>query len=103
MGSGAGSREREGALQALRAMPWQFAWTQTRLLLPSWLGIEDALEVSDDDRETCREMYRSWPFFRSTIELMEMALAKADEGIAAHYDRHLVPPDQQDLGRALRA
>jgi phosphoenolpyruvate carboxylase len=103
IGSRPARRAQQDALKALRAIPWQFAWTQTRLLLPSWLGIEDALERSDEDREISREMYRSWPFFRSTIELMEMALAKADEGIAAHYDRHLVPPDHQDLGRALRA
>jgi phosphoenolpyruvate carboxylase len=102
IGSRPARRDRQDALKALRAIPWQFAWTQTRLLLPSWLGIEDAFDVTEEDRETCREMYRSWPFFRSTIELIEMALAKADEGIAAHYDRHLVPADQQDLGRMLR-
>jgi phosphoenolpyruvate carboxylase len=100
IGSRPAKRDSQAALQALRAIPWQFAWTQTRLLLPSWLGIEDA--VSEEDRVPCREMYRSWPFFRSTVELIEMALAKADAGIAAHYDRHLVPPDQQDLGRSLR-
>jgi phosphoenolpyruvate carboxylase len=93
-------RDSLAALQALRAIPWQFAWMQTRLLLPSWLGVEEA--PSEADRATCREMYRSWPFFRSTIELIEMALAKADADIAAHYDRQLVPPDQQDLGLALR-
>jgi phosphoenolpyruvate carboxylase len=100
IGSRPAKRESQAALQALRAIPWQFAWMQTRLLLPSWLGIEEAF--GDADREMCREMYRSWPFFRSTIELIEMALAKADADIAAHYDRHLVPPDQQDLGLALR-
>ena len=100
-GSRPGSRERQGALHTLRAIPWQFAWMQTRLLLPSWLGIEEA--ITDEDREISHEMYRAWPFFRSTLELMEMALAKADAGIAAHYDRHLVPPDQQDLGAMLRA
>jgi phosphoenolpyruvate carboxylase len=100
IGSRPAKRDQQAALQALRAIPWQFAWTQTRLLLPSWLGIEDALDGAG--RDICREMYRHWPFFRSTIELIEMALAKADAGIAAHYDRHLVPPDQQDLGRALR-
>jgi phosphoenolpyruvate carboxylase len=48
-------------------------------------------------------MYRRWPFFRSTIDLMEMALAKADCGIAAHYDRHLVAaPELRELGRTLR-
>jgi len=100
IGSRPAKRDSQPALQALRAIPWQFAWTQTRLLLPSWLGIEEA--VGEEDRVACREMYRSWPFFRSTVELIEMALAKADAGIAAHYDRHLVPPDQQDLGRSLR-
>ena len=100
IGSRPGSRERQGALQALRAIPWQFAWMQTRLLLPSWLGIEEA--IADEDREISHEMYRAWPFFRSTLELMEMALAKADAGIAAHYDRHLVPPELQDLGAMLR-
>ena len=101
IGSRPAKRDKQAALQALRAIPWQFAWTQTRLLLPSWLGIEEAL--GKDDRDVCQEMYRHWPFFRSTLELMEMALAKADAGIAAHYDRHLVPFDQQDLGRMLRA
>jgi phosphoenolpyruvate carboxylase len=108
IGSRPAKRDKQAALQALRAIPWQFAWTQTRLLLPSWLGIDAVLDDGRDgaDRarelEMCREMYRAWPFFRSTLELIEMALAKADAGIAAHYDRHLVPPDQQDLGRILR-
>jgi phosphoenolpyruvate carboxylase len=99
-GSRPAPRERQDALQSLRAIPWQFAWMQTRLMLPSWLGIEEA--IRDADRDICREMYRDFPFFRSTVELMEMALAKADAGIAAHYDRHLVPPDHQDLGLMLR-
>jgi phosphoenolpyruvate carboxylase len=100
IGSRPARRERQDALQSLRAIPWQFAWMQTRLMLPSWLGIEEA--IGDADRDICREMYRDFPFFRSTVELMEMALAKADAGIAAHYDRHLVPDDQKDLGAMLR-
>jgi phosphoenolpyruvate carboxylase len=99
-GSRPGSRELQGTLQGLRAIPWQFAWMQTRLMLPSWLGIEEA--IHEHDRDICREMYRDFPFFRSTVDLMEMALAKADAGIAAHYDRHLVPQDHQDLGAMLR-
>jgi phosphoenolpyruvate carboxylase len=58
--------------------------------------------VAAEDREVCREMYRAWPFFRSTLGLIEMALAKADADIAAHYDRFLVPSDLQHLGEALR-
>ena len=104
IGSRPARRGGSGELQALRAIPWQFAWTQTRLLLPSWLGVEELASdaLARDDRDTCREMYREWPFFRSTIDLIAMGLAKADAGIAEHYDRHLVPPDHRDLGRMLR-
>jgi phosphoenolpyruvate carboxylase len=105
IGSRPARRTAEGGLQTLRAIPWQFAWTQTRLLLASWLGVDEMLgpDVSDADRAICRRMYQEWPFFRSTIDLIEMALAKADAGIAAHYDRYLVGPDLRDLGRQLRA
>jgi phosphoenolpyruvate carboxylase len=86
-------------VESLRAIPWQFAWTQTRLMLPSWLGIEDAL--SDDNSGILREMYSKWAFFASTIDLVEMTLAKADARIAAQYDR-LVPEDLRPLGADLR-
>ena len=104
IGSRPARRAAADGLRSLRAIPWQFAWTQTRLLLASWLGAEEILgdTVTHDDRTTCREMYQAWPFFRSTIDLLQMVLAKADAGIAAHYDRHLVPPDLQGLGRSLR-
>ncbi len=97
------ARRPGGGLTALRAIPWQFAWTQTRLLLASWLGAEVMVPSSDEERDAYREMYRDWPFFRSMIDLMQMALAKADERIAAHYDRHLVPSDLQPLALSLRA
>jgi phosphoenolpyruvate carboxylase len=87
------------AVGSLRAIPWQFAWTQTRLMLPAWLGLEEALSTAD--RETLRQMYAGWPFFQSTIDLIEMALAKADARISAQYDR-LVPRDLHALGAALR-
>ena len=89
----------------LRAIPWQFAWTQTRLLLPSWLGIEDAFADSTarGGDALLQTMYQGWPFFQSTLDLIEMALAKADARIAAEYDRRLVPPHLQPLGRELRA
>jgi phosphoenolpyruvate carboxylase len=104
IGSRPARRKASAGVQTLRAIPWQFAWTQTRLLLASWLGVEEILRegLSPEDRAMCSEMYRDWPFFRSTLDLMEMALAKADAGIAAHYDRHLVPPHLQDLGAELR-
>lgn len=104
IGSRPARRTGDGGVASLRAIPWQFAWTQTRLLLASWLGLERALAVASDAGEmaTLRTMYRQWPIFRVTIDLMEMVLAKADARIAAHYDR-LVPPDLRPLGADLRA
>jgi phosphoenolpyruvate carboxylase len=90
-------------VESLRAIPWQFAWTQSRLLLATWLGIEDALShaLGRGQGETLREMYEQWPFFKSTLDLIEMAIAKADGRVAAQYDR-LVPPDLRSVGEQLR-
>ena len=99
------ARRRPGAgLESLRAIPWVFAWTQNRLLLPAWLGIGEALVKTMEDRgeKELMRMYQDWPFFRSTLDLMEMVLAKADSAIAAQYDRTLVPKDVQPFGEALR-
>jgi phosphoenolpyruvate carboxylase len=105
IGSRPARRSRAADLSSLRAIPWQFAWTQTRLLLASWLGVDAIMSeaVSTADRERCREMYRAWPFFRAMIDLTAMALAKADAGIAASYDRALVEPELQPFGESLRA
>ena len=104
IGSRPARRAEAGGVETLRAIPWQFAWTQTRLLLASWLGIETALERAFARGEIARlrEMYARWPFFRSTLDLMEMVLAKADARIAGEYDRRLVPADLQPLGGELR-
>ena len=88
-------------VEGLRAIPWQFAWTQTRLLLPSWLGME--IICSDDATiARLRSMYAQWPFFRSTIDLFEMVLAKAEPQIAEHYDRQLVSADLRPVGAEMR-
>ena len=88
-------------VESLRAIPWQFAWTQNRLLLPAWLGVDDALGAGDE--ALLAEMMKEWPFFRSTIELIEMVLAKAEARIAAYYDRLLVPDELREVGATLRA
>lgn len=99
------ARRRAGqGVESLRAIPWVFAWTQTRLLLPSWLGVGEALRhgLASDHRQDLLQMARGWPFFAATIDLIEMVLAKADVEIAAVYDRELVTAELQDLGRELR-
>ena len=165
IGSRPARRKQGGGLETLRAIPWIFAWTQTRLVLPAWLGIGAALSAlfdqairfiilaqidlhlglatqvkgpashplvignnfcalpslttaplwwgSGDIERTCppeqgykgelRLMYEHWPFFQSTIDLVEMILAKADVRIAALYDDLLVTASEEKrLGLLLR-
>ena len=87
-------------IQSLRAIPWIFAWTQTRALVPSWLGLGEALEyaITKEKLNTLREMYQKWPFFTSTIELVEMVLSKVDMRISKRYNQKLVPKRLQYLG-----
>ena len=105
IGSRPARRKSGEGLSGLRAIPWIFAWTQTRLLLPAWLGIETALQEALDEGGLAelREMAASWPFFQSTLSLLELALAKADERIAARYDDLLTPPELAEIGEGLRA
>ena len=70
-------------VESLRAIPWVFAWTQNRLLLPSWYGAGTALCAGDVELQ--REMWRDWPFFRGLIGTLEMALFKTDLGVAERY------------------
>jgi phosphoenolpyruvate carboxylase len=96
------ARRSGGGLAGLRAIPWHFAWMQTRLLLASWLGADALGSATEADRRLFREMYREWPFFRSLIELFEMALGKADASIAAEYDQRLAPAELGGFGAGLR-
>jgi phosphoenolpyruvate carboxylase len=72
------------ALQGLRAIPWVFAWTQNRCLMPAWYGCGSAF-AGVDDLETLRGLYREWPFFRSVVDNLEMTLAKSSLRIAEQY------------------
>ena len=90
----------------MRAIPWVFAWTQTRLNLPAWLGVGVAVEAEQKDpaREAnLTEMYNSWPWFQTLVDLLEMILAKSDSRIAANYDHVLVTDEASlALGQELR-
>jgi len=105
LGSRPARRRAVADLGSLRAIPWSFAWTQTRLHLAAWLGTGEALTaVFEEGREAdVRALARDWPFFGSFLDLLEMVLAKADPDIAAYYDRVLVPDELRPLGQDLRA
>ncbi|ELQ18708.1 phosphoenolpyruvate carboxylase [Pseudomonas fluorescens BRIP34879] len=98
------AKRRAGGIESLRAIPWIFGWTQTRLMLPAWLGWEDALSkaLARGEGDLLGQMREQWPFFRTRIDMLEMVLAKADADIARLYDERLVQPDLLPLGEHLR-
>ncbi|KAL3509139.1 hypothetical protein ACH5RR_028540 [Cinchona calisaya] len=107
IGSRPAKRKPSGGIESLRAIPWIFAWTQTRFHLPVWLGFGTAIKhvINKDIKnlQMLKDMYKEWPFFRVTIDLIEMVLAKGDPGIAALYDKLLVSKELWPFGEHLRA
>ncbi|MBK5004061.1 phosphoenolpyruvate carboxylase [Pseudomonas sp. S32] len=98
------AKRRAGGIESLRAIPWIFGWTQTRLMLPAWLGWETALNnaLASGQGAMLAQMREQWPFFRTRIDMLEMVLAKADAQIAEAYDERLVQPELLPLGAHLR-
>lgn len=84
IGSRPASRTNSERIEDLRAIPWVFSWAQARVMLPGWYGVGQALQ-SFEDPELLREMLEAWPFFRATVDNLEMVLSKSDMGIAALY------------------
>jgi phosphoenolpyruvate carboxylase len=82
-------KKSDRTLRSIRAIPWVFGWAQSRHTLPAWYGIGTALEkwCRDHPRrlDQLRTMYRQWPFFRALLSNTQMALFKADMGIAQEY------------------
>ncbi len=100
IGSRPARRRDGGSLTDLRAIPWVFSWTQCRCLIPAWYGLGSAAEQllqTSRGRDLLQEMYREWPFFRATVDNAELALAKTDLDIAAHYAT--LANDSQTLAR----
>ncbi len=76
------------SLEKLRAIPWVFAWSQSRTNLPAWYGVGTALAAfsqQPDGRQALADAYAEWDFFRSVIDNVELGLAVADPALAARY------------------
>ena len=91
LGSRPASRSGERTVEDLRAIPWVFSWTQTRLILPGWYSLASGIDAYLDEAgeetgmETLRDMYDEWPFFRTTLDNAGLALARTEPEIAAEY------------------
>ncbi|ATC84516.1 phosphoenolpyruvate carboxylase [Pseudoalteromonas agarivorans] len=104
LGSRPAKRNPNGGVESLRAIPWIFAWSQNRLMLPAWLGALTGLKAALNKYgiETLHEMSLQWPFFRARLEMLEMVFSKADSWLSEHYDNALVEDMYKPLGTSLR-
>lgn len=84
-------KQHQHTLENLRAIPWVFAWTQSRVMVPAWYGLGTALvefaEADDEGWQKLCRMYQQWSFFKGTLDNAELALAKASPSIAHSYSQ----------------
>ena len=92
IGSRPPSRTNSDAIEDLRAIPWVFSWSLSRIMLPGWYGFGHAVEAFIANEQhpgeglvLLQEMYRNWPFMQTLLSNMDMVLAKTDMGIASRY------------------
>ncbi|WP_348983643.1 phosphoenolpyruvate carboxylase [Brevundimonas sp. EYE_349] len=83
IGSRPSSRTASTRIEDLRAIPWVFSWSQSRVMLPGWYGFGSA--VQGHDMAELKAMAETWPFFRTLVQNMEMVMAKSDMTIARRY------------------
>jgi len=106
LGSRPARRKASGGIESLRAIPWIFAWMQIRMMVPAWLGADEALAQAHKNEtgqsKLLQEMYQQWPFFRTYIDMLDMIIGKTDVDIAAYYDRQLVDDELLFIGSELR-
>jgi len=104
IGSRPSKRKNVDNIKSLRAIPWVFAWTQIRLMLPAWLGSAEALRYSyiKEFRKTLYDMERNWPFFNSMLDMLDMVISKVDPEISKIYEEYLANESLKRVGKKLR-
>jgi phosphoenolpyruvate carboxylase len=106
IGSRPARRRERRSLADLRAIPWTFAWTQSRHIIPAWFGLGSAIEqeiaAGGHDWSTLQAMYADWPLFRAIIDNAELALAKADMGISRRYAEFVVGTEAEPVWSTIR-
>ena len=104
IGSRPTKRKKVDNIQSLRAIPWVFAWTQIRLMLPGWLGTTEALRYGSIKKfsRTLTDMERNWPYFVSTMDILDMVISKVDTEISVIYENNLADKSLKRIGKKLR-
>ena len=104
IGSRPSKRKNVDNIKGLRAIPWVFAWTQIRLMLPAWLGTAQALKyaLEKNFKSTIVDMEKNWPFFNSTMDMLDMVISKVDPEISKVYENKLADKELKIVGEKLR-
>ena len=104
IGSRPSKRKNVDNIRSLRAIPWVFAWTPIRLMLPAWLGSAEALRYAyiKKFRKTLIDMEKNWPFFNSMLDILDMVITKADPEISKIYEKYLADNALKRVGQKLR-
>ena len=104
IGSRPTKRKNVDNIQSLRAIPWVFAWTQIRLMLPAWLGTTEALRYGSIKKfsKTLTDMEKNWPYFVSTMDILDMVISKVDPEISIIYENNLADEALKRIGKKLR-
>ena len=104
IGSRPTKRKNVDNIQSLRAIPWVFAWTQIRLMLPAWLGTTEALRYGSIKKfsKTLTDMEKNWPYFISTMDILDMVISKVDPKISIIYENNLADNALKRIGKKLR-
>ncbi|MFL2896302.1 MAG: phosphoenolpyruvate carboxylase [Candidatus Pelagibacter sp.] len=104
IGSRPSKRKNVDNIKGLRAIPWVFAWTQIRLMLPAWLGTAQSLKyaLEKNFKSTILDMEKNWPFFNSTMDMLDMVISKVDPEISKVYENKLADKELKIVGEKLR-
>ena len=104
IGSRPSKRNKSKDVKSLRAIPWVFAWTQIRFLLPAWLGIYEALNFSVKNKNIniLKNMLKEWPYFYAMMDMLDMVLAKTDQRIIKFYEECLGDKHLKSIGEKMR-
>ena len=97
-------RKKSNDIKNLRAIPWVFAWTQIRFILPAWLGTLEAFEYAENKKniKVLKEMLNKWPFFYEMMDMLDMVLTKTDQRVIINYEEHLADKVLKNTGKKLR-
>ena len=104
IGSRPSKRKKSQDIKDLRAIPWVFAWTQIRLVLPAWLGTTEALQLASRDKNKLilKDMLYRWPFFYEMMDMLDMILTKTNQRVIEYYEECLADKDLKKIGSNLR-